>query len=226
MKVALHSSNRLSLSLSIIFFVALTVLVSCKRHDDDLKVAKGEAKIKLINAAPNKSAVDFYIDGLKVNPTALAFGESSNYIKIESGTKITKVNKDIYSEFNYVPTLSYTSFFIEDKAGKGAILTFEDNLGAVETDKIRIKFINLSPNFTNAININLPGGVLLVNSLAFKSASGYFTIDPNTTISVSVLGTGTVKTALGSEFVEGKIYTIWLSGSSNATISINKITYN
>ena len=226
MKVALNSFNRPYLFLSIIFFVALTALVSCKSKDDDLYVVKGEAKIKLINAVQNKPAIDFYIDDIKVNSSALAFGESSDYIKIASGIKTTKVNQNVNSQFNYIPTFSYTSFFIEDKVGKGSILTFEDNLGAVEMGKVRIKFINLSPNFTNAININLPGGVLLVNSLTFKSASGYFTIDPNTNILVSVLGTGTVKTALAAEFVEGKIYTLWLSGSSNATLSINKVTYN
>lgn len=232
MKIALPLLNKSYCFLSVTFFVALSLLSSCKKSDiEGVTVVKGEAKIKLINASQASSSIDFYLNDLKINPSALAFGEVSDYIKIESGTKTTKVSQnvtilDVESAFNYVPTLSYTSFFVEDKTGKGKVLTFEDNLGAVETGKARIRFINLSPNFTNAINVNLAGAVLLVNSLPFKETSAYFAIEPNTNITISVLGTGGAKIAQGSEFEAGKIYTIWVSGTSNANLSINKITYN
>ena len=232
MKKALHLPNRHYYCLSIIFFVVLFLLISCKKNDtDNGKVVRGEAKVKLINAAQSPSSVDFYLNDSKINSSALAFGETSDYIKIESGTKTTTVSKDVNTldaeaEFSYVPTLSYTTFFVEDKTGKGEVLIFEDNLGAIEMGKARIKFINLSPNFTNAINITLAGVGLLVNSLPFKEASGYFTIAPNTNIGISVLGLEGLKIIEGSEFEAGKIYTLWVSGSSNSNLSINKITYN
>lgn len=217
------------------FFVLISALSllffnSCKKDNiDNGPVVKGEAKIKFINASQTSSSVDFYLDETKINSSALAYGESSEYIKITSGNKVAKVNQgavEVSADFNFMPTFSYTSFFVEDKTEKGEVLTFEDNLGAVEADKSRIRFINLSPSFTNTVNITLPGGELIVNALRFKESSGYFIINAGTNIGVSITGTSVFKIAPGTEFEGGKNYTIWLSGTTNANLSINKITYN
>lgn len=232
MKIAIPTPIRQFFKLSIICLLAVIVLNSCEKDNSSKKEpVRGEAKVKFINASQNAQPVDFYINDTKINTSALAFGESSEYIKIESGTQINKVNKevnilDVQTQFSYVPTLSYTSFFVEDREGRGDILTFEDNLGAIEAGKARIRFINLSPYFSNAINVSLGKDDLLVNSLPFKESSSYFMVQAGTGIGVSVLGTGTIKYAAGDEFEAGKNYTIWVGGSSNSTLSINKITYN
>ncbi len=215
-----------------VLFVAFSMASSCKKDDIGDKVAiKGQAKVKLINASQTSPAVDFYLDDAKINPTALAYGESSDYISIVSGNKTAKVNpgastSEVYANFNFMPSFSYTSFYVEDREGKGEVLTLEDNLGAVESGKSRIRFVNLSPNFTNALNVNLAGGEFIVNALAFKEYSGYFMVNEGTNVRISVVGTGAFKVALGDEFEGGKNYTIWLSGTSNANLRINKITYN
>lgn len=232
MKPASLLTKKDNFLLIVIGFVAFSLFNSCEKDSPNVKnIVKGEAKIKLINASQKADSIDFYINDAKINTSALVFGESSDYIKIESGTQGTRVNQDLSilataAEFTYVPTLSYTSFFVEDKTGKGEILIFEDNLGAVESGKVRIRFINLSSNFTNAVNIMLPGGELLVHALPFKETSGYFLVQANTNLGVSIIGSSAFKLALGSEFEAGKNYTVWLSGSSNANLSINKITYN
>lgn len=232
MKLASLLTNKHKILFIILSTVVFSYFSSCKKDDVDQggKIS-GEAKIKFINASQSNTSVDFYVGDAKVNDLALAYGESSEYIKVPSGNKTTKVNQgmsalEAQSDFNFVPTFSYTSFFVEDGEGKGAVVTFEDNLGAVESDRYRVRFINLSPNFTNALNISLPGGELVVNALAFKASSGYFMINAGVGLGVSVVGTGTFKIANGKEFEGGKNYTIWLSGTSNSSLSINKITYN
>lgn len=231
MKTISTSFNRLCFYLGLTFFATVLCLFSCKKDDvPSGKEVKGEAKVKLINASNANGEVDFYIDDSKVSEAAMASGAASDYIKVQSGTKNASVTVngviDASTSFNFVPTLSYTSFYVEDKAGKGEMLIFEDDLGATEAGKARVRIINLSPYFTNALNVNLAGGVLLVNSLTFKQASGYFSIDPGVDLNVSILGSGANKTIGGSEFEAGKIYTIWLNGSSNATLKINKVSYN
>jgi len=232
MKSASNSINRYKFLFSIFGIVVFALLSSCKKDDiDSSEKVKGEAKVKFINASVGSSSVDFYLNDAKVNTATLAYGEGSEYVKIASGTKTAKVEEgaggvEASSDYNFIPTFSYTSFFVEDRAGKGEVLTFEDNLGAVENDKSKVRFINLSPNLTNAININLPGGELVVNALAFKESSGYFMVDAGTNIGVSIVGSGVLKIAPGTTFEGGKNYTIWLSGTSNANLSINKITYN
>lgn len=226
-----YNGHRYPMSINVarilMVIVVLLLFSSCKKDDPKRgEVIVGEAKIKLINASQNSSSIDFYLNDTKINSSALAYGEGSEYIKIESGTKTAKVNQEVSTDFNFMPTFSYTSFFVEDKAGKGELLTFEDNLGAVERDKSRIRFINLSPSFTRAVNISLMDGELLINALPFKESSSYFMVHAGTDIMVSIVGTEILTIAEGSEFEGGKNYTIWLSGTSNATLSINKITYN
>ena len=216
----------------VLVIVAFSFFVSCKKDDAvNTGSVKGEAKIKVINASQGSSAIDLYLDDTKINTSALAYGEGSEYIKIASGEKIAKVNQGLgilesSAGFNFVPTFSYTAFFVEDKLGKGNVITFEDNLGAVEADKSRVRFINLSPNFTNTLNVNLPGGELLVSALPFKEASSYFLVHSGVSVGVSVVGSATLKIADGNEFEGGKNYTVWISGTSNATLTIHKITYN
>ena len=216
--------------ISLFCLVVFAAFGSCKK-DSINQVIIGEARIKLINASQGSSSIDFYLNDSKINSSALGYGEESEYIKITSGNKIAKINNgttiaEVAGGYNFVPTFSYTAFFVEDKAGKGEILTFEDNLGAIESDKSRIRFINLSPNLTNSLNISLTGGQLLVNDLAFKEASSYFMVQAGTSVGVAVVGTGVLKIESGNEFEGGKNYTIWISGTSNANFSINKITYN
>ncbi len=228
MKKSMPSSTKNPFLTVLFIFSAVTMcLVSCKKEIESHVVVIGqEAKIKIINTTQNTG--DFYIDKNKINNQALAFGEI-NDVKIASGTKNISFGngtQGISATMNFVPGFSYTAFYVEDKKGQGEIITFEDNIGATEVGKARVRFINLSPNFSNPINVNLPGGVLLVNALGFKETSLDYAINPNVSLGISVLGAGGLKIIDGSEFEEGKVYTVWISGNSNANLTINKITYN
>ncbi len=231
MRTALLSSNRTKSYLLLSLTMGLLCLVSCKKDNTIGKTeVKGEAKVRMVNASHSSASIDFFLDDSKVNSTSLAFGETSEYIKVISGTKTSKVQTDGVDEANaevvLVPTISYTSFYIEDRTNKGTVLTLEDNLGSTEAGKARVRFVNTSPFFTNALNVNLAGATLLVNSLPFGEASSYFSVEANADLRVSVLGTGTLKIIAGSTIEAGKIYTFWISGTSNTTLTANKITYN
>jgi len=231
MKTKTSTKNGLSLSYFLIFSVCFFCLFSCKKDNDGGTEVKGEAKVKFINASQNATAVEFYLDNTKINLQPLAYAESSDYIKVASGTKSATASTPSAAQVqaltvNLVPTLAYTSFYVEDKAGNGELLVLEDNLGATEAGKARVRFVNLTPNLTNAVNINLTGNILIVNALAFKGSSTYFAIDPSLEVRVSVVGSSAIKVIPGTDFEAGKIYTVWLSGTSNANLTVNKITYN
>jgi len=231
MKTSIPTQNTPFHGLLFIFIMLFMCLFSCKKDiPTDVTILGAEAKVKIINASLSTKTLDFYLNDSKITDKALAPGESSNYIKIQSGAKhasfINNGVEDATAELTFVPLFSYTSFYVEDKTGKGEILALQDDLGATEAGMARIRFVNLSPNFTNSINIITTGNTLLVNSLAFKEKSMYFAIDPNIDLGFSVLGTGGLKIMRGTEFEAGKVYTIWLGGNSNANLSINKITYN
>lgn len=229
MKIPLPAQNKVK-CYGIAFLTVLNLcLFSCKKDEvGSEKKVTGEAKIKVINATPS-SSVDFFLDNSKVNGDLLLYGVDQEYVKIHSGQVSASISKDgvvgATIDFNFIPTLSYTSFYVEDSAGVGSILTLEDNFGATAVGMARIRIINLSPFFTNAVSVSTSSDLMLT-SLAFKEFSNNFSFNPDVDVRFSILGTSVVKTMLASEFEAGKTYTIWIGGTSNASLKINKITYN
>ncbi len=213
----------------IVSVLLLMCLFSCKKHNPDPEVRPaGEAKIRLINAAPNSPSLDFQIDRNKINPNPLVFGEQTDYIKINAGAKevaFVHENEDkALGSFNYVSTLSYTSFYTEDRNGIGEVLTLEDDLGAVPAGKVKVRFVNTSPYFSANANVFLDSEELLYGGLAYKNISSSFLINEGLDLRVSVAGT--IRTISADELQTGKIYVFWISGSANSNWMLNKISYN
>lgn len=223
MKIFTYRSSLLFLSLLMFF------LTACEKHDPDI-VVKGEAKVKMINATQTEANQDIYVDGLKMSTSALAFSETTEYLKISSGSRIVKFigssNLATESAFNFTPSITYSTFLVNDRNGAREIVNYEDNLSNTETGKAKIKFINLTPYFTTGINVSVQAGTQFVNGLIFKESSGYFSVDADLNLRFNVVGSGTIKTIDNANFVAGKIYTIWFSGTTSATLEAHIITDN
>jgi hypothetical protein len=220
-----------NLSRSLILFICLSAigLSSCKKDDPD-EVVKGQAKVKMVNASQADVHQDVYLDNEKLTTTALAFGETSEYIKIPSGNRsvsYTGTNSTTTdTSLNFTPSITYTAFLVTNKKGDLEIVSYEDNLSNTEAGKAKIKLINLTPNFATGINVMVQGGTQFVNGLAFKEASNYFTVDTGFNLRYTVVGSGNVKTIESTALEGGKIYTIWFSGTTAATLEAHIITDN
>jgi len=221
--------TKLSKVIFLLFTIPILALSSCKKDDPDV-VVKGEAKIKVVNAVLTEIEQEVYLDNVKLTNTALAFGETSDYVKIPSGSRnvayVGLNNANTNASFNFTPSITYTTFLVANKNNVREIVSFEDNLSNTEMDKAKVKLINLSPNFAPGINVSVQAGLQFVNGLAFKEASGYFTVDAGLNLKYSVVGSGNIKTIDNSSFMAGKIYTIWFSGTSAATLEAHIITDN
>jgi len=221
-----YSNHLTFVLLSIILFTGFT---SCKKTDPDPEV-KGESKVKFVNAVQSVSVQDISIDGEKVPNATLAFTESTDYLKLVSGDRNVKFvsanNPEIASAVKYTPSITYTTFLVSNRAGVKEILSYEDNLSNTEAGKAKIKLINLTPFFTTGINVSVQAGTLFVNSLQYKDASAYYSVDADLNLSYNVVGSGTVKVIDNSNFVAGKIYTVWFSGNTVATLQAHVITDN
>ena len=204
-------------------------LSSCKKHDPD-EVVKGQAKLKIVNASQAVVNQDVYLDNEKLTTTALAFGESSEYVKIPSGNRSISYtgtkSASTDTSLNFTPSITYTTFLVTNKNGDMEVVSYEDNLSNAETGKAKIKLISLTPNFVTGINVMVQGGTQFVNGLAFKEASSYFTVDTAFNLRYTVVGSGNVKTIESTALTAGKIYTIWFSGTTTATLEAHIITDN
>jgi len=217
--------------LSKLFFLYIIIisLFSCKKHDPDV-IVKGEAKVKMINAAQTETDQDVYIDGEKRSTTALAFSETTDYLKILSGSRTVKfvgsTNLETVTTLNFTPSITYSTFLVNDRNGVREIVSYEDNLSNTESGKAKIKLINLTPYFNTGINVSVQAGTQFVNGLLYKEASAYFSVDAGLNLRYNVVGSGSIKIIDGVNLEAGKIYTIWFSGNSAITLEAHIITDN
>lgn len=216
-------------SILLFFAIFLISLSSCKKHDPDV-VVNGEAKVKMINAAQTEADQDVFVDGGKRSTAALAFGQTTDYLKVASGNRTIRfmgsANLETESALNFTPSLTYFTFLVNDRNGAREIVSYEDNLSNTESGKAKIKLINLTPYFTTGINVSVQAGTQFVNGLLFKEASSYFSVDADLNLRYNVVGSGNIKTIDNANFVAGKIYTIWFSGATAATLEAHIITDN
>ena len=217
-----------TISVLLICFIAL---VSCKKSEPDV-VVKGQAKIKVVNAIQADTKHDVYLDNEKLTKIALAFGETSEYVKIFSGdrsltfTDTEDLNKKTNTNFNFTPALTYSTFLVSDRNGNREILNFEDNLSISDIASAKIRLINLTPYFITGINVSVQTGSPFVNALLFKQASNYFSLDAGAELKYNVVGSGNIKTIPASELLPGKIYSIWFSGLTSANLQAHLIVDN
>jgi len=225
----MKSHSNFSLSFILLASVIFTSFYSCKKTDPNVEV-KGESKVKLVNAIQADAVQNIFIDDEKLSNAALAFSESTDYLKLVSGNRDIKFigNDQVETKalMKYTPSITYTTFLISDRSGAREILSYEDNLSNTESGKAKIKFINVTPYFTTGINVSVQAGTLFVNGLQYKEASSYFSVDADLNLRYNVLGSGITKTIDNSNFQAGKIYTIWFSGNTSATLQAHVIADN
>ncbi|WP_316827629.1 DUF4397 domain-containing protein [Pedobacter miscanthi] len=220
-----------NLSKSLILLISLSAIgfSSCKKNDPD-QIVKGQSKVKMVNASLAEVHQDVYLDNEKLTTVALAFGETSEYLKVSSGSRSISYagtdNTTTDTSLNFTPSITYTTFLVTNKKGELEIVNYEDNLSNTEVSKAKIKLINLTPNFATGINVMVQGGTQFVNGLLFKEASNYFTIDAGMNLRYNVVGSGSIKTIDGAALEAGKIYTIWFSGTTAAALEAHVITDN
>lgn len=221
-------STKLLNSLFFLFLLTLG-LYSCKKTDNS-EVVKGEAKVKMINAVQTESNQGILIDGQQLSMVSLAFGETTSYMKIASGNRnvsfVGSSNIPTTAALNFTPSITYTTFLINDRNGVRDVVNYEDNLSNTEMGKAKLKLINLTPYFTTGINVSVQAGTQFVNSLLFKETSTYFTVDAGTNLRYNVVGSSSIKTIDGTSLEGGKIYTIWFSGITAAAIEAHVVADN
>lgn len=195
-----------------------------------MAVINGEAKVKMINAVQTESNQEIFIDSEQQPITPLGFSETTDYLKIPSGSRnisfvgLSGVNTG--TTLNFTPSLAYTTFLVADRTANRSIVSYEDNVVNTDAGKVKIRLINLSPNFTTGINVSVESGTLFGNALMFKEASNYFSIDSGLNLKFNVVGSGSIKTINATELEAGKVYTIWFSGTAASTVEAHLVLNN
>jgi hypothetical protein len=198
--------------------ILISVLfVSCSKAIEQTAYAY----LSIANASPTLGTYNIYLDGTQSNTSgAIAFGGVLDYGLLTSGDHTIKfttasstdvlLNKTVNLEEDGV----YSAFLI-DKAENMDILLVKDEMTVTSTEKAFIRFINLSPD-ASALDLSVANGAALISNTAYKSASAFQAIDPET-YSFNLSANGIVKTALENQtLTAGKYYTIISRGLTTA----------
>ncbi|WP_316736434.1 DUF4397 domain-containing protein [Pedobacter aquatilis] len=226
MKSSTHTTPKASIFL---FLLCSMCFMSCKKHDPNV-VVQGQAKLKVINAVQSDTKEEVYVDNSKMTSAALSFGETSDYVKVSSGSRFISfvgsntLNTD--TNLNFKPSLTYSTFLIADRDGKKEIINYKDNLSVSDMTAAKIRVVNLTPYFTTGINVSIQTGSPFINAIMFKEASNYFTVENGAALRYNVVGSGNIKTIAATDLLPGKIYTIWLSGLTSASLEAHLIVDN
>lgn len=222
--------NKTSTGLLAAIFMVAVLASSCKKNDDPV-VVTGEAKIKVVNAVPLSADQDFFQGGTKLTTTAIAYGNSSDYLTVKAGTKYTLAFKDVTTgttkatfDANLSPNASYTAFYSTDGSGAGQIIGLNDDNTAPVSGKAKVRFMNIA--FNTALNMTVTGGTALISKLQYNYVSAYNLVDATAGLTLTAEGSAATSVITPGSFVSGKVYTVWIDKIDATTITYHTILHN
>ena len=227
MKTASKSKNFRPLSLSIVAFILLALaLSSCSKKNDANE--NMSAYVKVTNSAEGSAAQDFYLDDKKLTASAVTYGSSSDFLTASTGNHQGKFEDSGTTNVNTSFALSlqtgkYYSVFYVDGKSYGS---FENDRTAPQSGKIRVRFINLCSALNTAADFGITTGSKIASNLAYKAASAYYDIDAAAALSLYATGSSSALLSVPGTFEAGHIYTIYISGTTTASITAHVVAEN
>lgn len=217
--------------LTVVLFSILGFASSCSKDDDDAS-ASGTAHVMIVNSVEGSSAQDFYLDNAKVNSQAVAYTQTNGYFDVAAGNHKadfkTSGSTTVTSTSNVdLQAGKYYTIYYSGSGSTTSTVTTEDDLSAPAAGMAKVRFVHLSSAAASAIDLGVTGGSKLVTGLAYKTASAYYSVAPATSFQIFTAGSATSSLTLNSLGLQaGKIYTVYVSGSSTTSISYHVIVNN
>ncbi len=213
-----------------IFALAIT-FTSCKKNDVD---EEGSARIKIVNASTASTSQGVYLANSAIIQEGLSFGDASDYITTNSGKNLelqfrNEGTSTVYAtgKFDISNGRDYTAFLAGD--GQGArVKLFQDDLSAPASGQAKVRFVHLSDAGPERVDIKRASGDNLAANLARDNASNFMAISPGiVSIRVSTPGQDDNLASFDlSAFAEGRIYTVYITGSTEGSIAVRQTTHN
>jgi hypothetical protein len=209
----------------LVAFAVVAGFSSCK---SDAQIT-GDAYVRIINSSESAPPQDFYLDSTKINSAAVAYGQNTNYVTTTSGDRKARFKTAGTTTVNSSSNVGihagnyYTVYYTGGTSSNANYIT-EDNMIAPAAGKAKVRFVHLSSAAASSIDLTIQGGQKIVSNLAYKTASTYQEVDAATSFQLFAAGsTATALNITNLGLQAGKIYTIYFSGSTTATITYHVI---
>ncbi len=208
-----------------------TCVSSCHKDNPSVTSPAIFAYIMTTNAAENSASQDLLIDNGDVVESTVTYAQSSGYLNVVSGPHagqfVTTTTTTINSTFGL--TLQggqyYSIYYTGGKVASSAVIA-QDDLSAPDAGKAKVRFVQLSPAAPAAVDFGMSATNKMAIGITYKSVSPYYQVDANTNFFLYPAGSATASLSIPAAVQAGKIYTIYISGASAATIGYHIIVQN
>lgn len=211
--------------------VLTTMVSSCKKDDVD---ESGSANVKVVNASSSSTDQGFFLASKTVINGGLSYGDASDYIVTNSGNNLEAQFRNEGTATAYASDRfdldkgAYYTIFLAGDGQAARVKLYKDDLASPAEGKAKVRFIHLSDAVSGNIDIkNGSGGNVVVN-LAHDASSNYISLDPGV-LSLNVYASGQTTSLANinlTAFTAGKIYTVYITGSSANSITVRQISHN
>ena len=206
----------------------VVLLSACVKKSDEVIP---DAHVRFVNAVSGSADQEIYVNNIKITGSRIAFTQQTPYYTYLSG--INRIDFADAGSNTINATISYGSdanefasvFFYRNATGLVVGGAVKDDMTAPPAGKARVRFLHLNYLLTNPLKIGVVGGTDLVSNINFGSSSAYYNVDPGTKF-VPVANGLVTAPEINFNLQAGKIYTIWLNGTTATELFANGIVQN
>lgn len=206
---------------------SVLALTSCKT---DAPVRSfGESHLRIINASPNNSLINFYVNDSLKTTNPLTFGQNSAYFSVSGGINHfqVKVNGNLVNRSDLtfqLDTNKYFTVFVAGNISKDSMsyVSLQDDLKVLTDTTAKVRFVNLVPNspyLDVVVSTNPQDSIPSFSGINFASGANYKQFKSgNYTIKFRQTGKNIdLASPITLQLDAGKIYTLWAKGYINGT---------
>ncbi len=217
--------KRLSFFL-IAFILVASGFISCTK--DGSATTTNNSFVMVTNAASTSTPQDFYLDSTKLTTAPLDYGVSTDvFLQTINGSHLARFRDAGTTHenvsFNVILDVqqSYNIFYVDG----GQYATIYNDRTIPMINNARVRFINLSTALASTnVDFITTGGTTLGANLPFKTPSNYSDVNPTQGFNVYRKGLSTPVVSIPATLQPGRVYTIFIAGTSNASIDYHIVT--
>jgi hypothetical protein len=207
------------------------LLSSCIKQSTPTYYSPPVALLAFIQASPDEPALDFYLNGDRVNYYPLHYGDNLDYFKAFTGKRTANFYSNGTTNMIFSDTLTLKentgySLFLANTPAKPEMVLIIDTLNRPAAGNASVRFINLSPD-APAVSLAIKGSQVLATNEPFKGYTSFMPVKGNSTYTFEVRQ-GTTSTVLATlpniTLNDGYLYTIWFRGLAASTNANDKLS--
>lgn len=199
------------------FFLSIFLLVACQVQEAE----PANARIAIIHAVPGAPSLDIVVNGNLLAVSPVSYPDSTDYVTLRAGLLDFQLAPTGSPELGNPVSIPFTegrtySLFLLPRSEGIELLRLEDNLALPPAGKVRLRFVNASPDATALKLGTTADTVTILTGKELGSVASTDDFAPTTyTFRLRVDTTLIPGAALARELRTGKFYTIYAHGYLN-----------